>query len=136
VRAVFDTNILISGMLWRGAPYRCLLASRAGLVDLILSPPILEELRKVLVAKFRHSEAQADEALAVIHQTATVVDIPGRLQVVKDDPEDDKFLETAQAGGARYVVSGDQHLLAIGTYAGIPVVSARAFLDILGRETD
>jgi len=120
-------------MLWRGAPYRCLLVSRAGLVDLILSPPILEELRRVLVAKFQHSAAEADEALSVIRETSTVIDIPGRLQVVKDDPEDDKFIETAQVAGAEYLISGDRHLLALETYAGLSVISARTFLDILSR---
>jgi predicted nucleic acid-binding protein len=61
---VLDTNILVSALLWRGAPYRCLLAVQAGLADLILSPPILEELRTVLATKFRHTPAEADDAQA------------------------------------------------------------------------
>jgi putative PIN family toxin of toxin-antitoxin system len=131
VKVVLDTNILVSGLLWRGAPYRCLLAVRAGLADLVMSPPILDELRRVLVARFQHTAAEAEEAIAFVQEAATVVSIPGNLRVVADDPEDDKFFETAVVGGATYLVSGDRHLLRLGTYKGIHVVGARGFLDIL-----
>jgi uncharacterized protein len=57
MRVVLDTNILVSALLWRGTPHRCLLAVQAGLADLILSPPILAELRTVLLTKFRHTPA-------------------------------------------------------------------------------
>ncbi|HSB81167.1 MAG TPA: putative toxin-antitoxin system toxin component, PIN family [Candidatus Methylomirabilis sp.] len=53
MRVVLDTNILLSALLWRGAPHRCLLAVQAGLAVLVLSRPILEELRVVLVTKFQ-----------------------------------------------------------------------------------
>jgi uncharacterized protein len=118
-------------LLWRGAPYRCLVAIRAGLAELVVSPPALEELRSVLVAKFEHTEAEAEDAVSLIQTWATSVEINGTLHVMQDDPDDDKFLETAQVGGASYVVSGDRHLLALGSYGGISVIRARAFLDLL-----
>ena len=52
MRAVLDTNVLLSGLFWRGAPYECLLAAEAGLYELILANEILEELRDKLVTKF------------------------------------------------------------------------------------
>ncbi len=132
MRVVLDTNILVSALLWRGAPYRCLLAIQAGLADLILPPPILDELRTVLVAKFRHSPAEADEAIGLIRGAARVVEITGGLRVVPDDPDDDKFIETAQVGDADLIVSGDRHLLGLGPVAGVRVATAREFLDQLG----
>lgn len=132
MRVVFDSNILVSGLLWRGAPYRCVVAIRAGLAELVVSPPILAELRRVLVAKFEHTEAEAEEAISFIQTSATPVEISGTLHVVQDDPDDDKFLETAQVGGAAYVVSGDRHLLVLGSYRGMSVIRARTFLDLLG----
>jgi putative PIN family toxin of toxin-antitoxin system len=132
MRVVLDTNILVSALLWRGAPYRCLLAVQAGLADLVISPPILEELRTVLVTKFRHTARDADEAIGLIQTAADVVEISGQLRVVPDDPDDDKFVETAQAGRAERIVSGDRHLLALGSAAGVPVITAREFLDQLG----
>ena len=52
MRVVFDTNILISAAFWRGALYGSLLAAHAGLADLVLFPPILAELNRVLIEKF------------------------------------------------------------------------------------
>lgn len=39
MRAVLDTNVLISGLFWKGAPHRCLLAAEGKLFDLVLSEP-------------------------------------------------------------------------------------------------
>ena len=132
MRVVLDTNILVSALLWRGAPHRCLLAVQAGLADLVISPPILEELRTVLVTKFRHTASDADEAIKLIRATADMVEISGRLRIVSDDSEDDKFVETAQVGRVECIVSGDRHLLALGPAAGMPVITAREFLNQLG----
>ena len=98
---------------------------------MIISPPILDEFRAVLITKFRHTQAEADEAVAFVRATATLVELPGTLHVIPEDPEDDKFIETAQVAGADYIVSGDRHLLTLGSHAGIPVIKARAFLDLL-----
>ena len=131
MRVVLDTNVLVSALLWRGAPYRCLLAIQAGLSDLVLSPPILDELEGVLLKKFGHTPETAREAIALLSSLASLVDVPGLLRVVSDDPADDKFLETAQIGRADYIISGDRHLLALGARSPIPVLTARAFLDRL-----
>jgi putative PIN family toxin of toxin-antitoxin system len=133
VKVVFDTNILVSAMLWRGTPYRCLLAIRAGLAELVLSPPIIEEFRGVLSKKFAMTKEEAEENIAVVLESSTLIEIPGTLRVVTDDPEDDKFIETALVTGAQWLVSGDKHLLRLGGYRGIKVISARAFLDMLAE---
>jgi len=131
VKVVFDTNILVSGLLWKGAPYRCLLTVHSGLADLVISVPILDELRRVLIQKFHHTASEADEAVAFVQESATVVEIPGTLRVVKEDSEDDKFLETAEVAGAKFIVSGDRDLLALAKYTGITIIGARAFLDLV-----
>ncbi len=131
MRVVLDTNILVSALLWRGAPYRCLLATQAGLAELVISRPVLEEFRSVLVTKFRFTTTDADQAAGHIQSAADLVEISGRLRVVHDDPDDDKFIETAQVGRADLIVSGDRHLLKLGTAAGVLVVTAREFLDRL-----
>ena len=60
-----------------------------------------------------------------------MVEIPGTLRVVKEDSEDDKFLETAEVAGAKFIVSGDRDLLALAKYTGITIIGARAFLDLV-----
>ena len=135
MKAVFDTNILISAIFWRGSPYRCLLAAQAGLVDLYLSPPILAEFERVLHAKFHLPTEQIDEARAIVRGAARVVEIAGTVHVVSDDPSDDKFVETAQIAGADYLVSGDHHLLTCSSTGDVRVVTARVFLDILSQSS-
>ncbi|HEX7549699.1 MAG TPA: PIN domain-containing protein, partial [Candidatus Methylomirabilis sp.] len=67
-----------------------------------------------------------------VRATAELVEISGSLRVVPDDPDDDKFIETAQTGRADLIVSGDRHLLVLGSTASVPVLTAREFLDRLG----
>ena len=133
MRAIFDTNILVSAVFWRGGPYRCLLAAQAGIVELILSEPILSEFQRVLIGKFHLTSGQVEENLAAMRATATLVKIAGTLHVVSDDPDDDKFIETAQVARAEYLISGDRHLLSLGSYEGVTILNARAFLDLLAR---
>lgn len=133
MRAVFDTNILVSAVFWRGAPYRCLLAAQAGIVELMLSEPILSEYQRVLTEKFHLTAKQVEDNLAAMRATATLVKIAGTLRAVSDDPEDDKFIETAQAARADYLVSRDHHLLNLASYEGVTILPARAFLDLLSQ---
>ncbi len=56
---------------------------------------------------FQHTAAEADDAVGFVREPGTLVQIPGLLQVVKEDLDDDKFLETAEAAGAKLIVSGD-----------------------------
>ena len=123
----------MSALLWRGTPYHCLLAVRAGLAELILSPPIMEEFRSVLRKKFSMTKEEAEENIVVVREFSMLIDIPGTLRVVTDDPDDDKFVETALVAEAQWLVSGDKHLLRLAEYRGIKVISARAFLDLLAK---
>ena len=88
MRAVLDTNVLISGLLWRGAPYSCLLGAEAGLYELVLAEPILDELREKLIGKFKNSEQEADEVLAGLRRCSTLVPLSGRSGWVQADPDD------------------------------------------------
>src|SRR3972149_6422687 len=90
---VYDTNVWISGLLWRGKPYQCVLLARAGLVRVAYCQPMLAELTQKLREKFNFSE---DRIQAVVYQVQSVgeqVKIEGRLHVVAGDSDDDKFVE-------------------------------------------
>ncbi len=128
VKAVLDTNVLVSALFWRGTPYRCLLVAEAGLYELVISDEILDELEKVLAKKFRLSKGEVEEAVGVIQKIGQRVEISKRVQVVKYDPDDDKFLEAAIAAAAEIIVSGDQHLLQLHQYEGIQILKASDFL--------
>lgn len=131
VRVIFDTNILVSAHFWKGPPYRCFLAVKAGLVVLVLSDPILTELGEKLTTKFGVSKTEVDSIVAQLRTGAELAQIEGKSGWVPDDPDDDKFIETALVGKGGIVVSGDRHLLSLGSVEGIEILTARQFLDRL-----
>ncbi len=110
-KAVFDTNIWISGLLWRGKPHQCLLLAEAGIVELAYCESMLDELAGKLKNKFGFSAGDVESAIELARKVGRKVAIRGNLRVISDDPDDDKFLECAQIADARWVVSGDRHLL-------------------------
>lgn len=128
---VFDTNILISGIIWRGPPYRCLELARSGQVEAVTCREILDELKEKLVAKFGYSANRATEVINNVLIFARLVTIENKLKVIALDPDDDKVLECAVSGKATHVVSGDHHLLSLTSFKGIAVVSAVDFLALV-----
>lgn len=125
---VFDTNIWISGLLWRGKPYQCLLLARGKAVQHVHCTEMIAELSEKLRETFGFSENHIQAVLYDIRRISERVDITGDVHVVADDPDDDKFIECALVADATAIVSGDHHLLELGEYEGIPVLSAAEFL--------
>ena len=139
-RAVVDTNVVVSGILNRaGVPAAVLRA--AGLrYELVWTPAIAVECRRILdlpriQKRLKGREAQARQVLAKLATIATMVpaELLGEVRVVEEDPDDDVLFATALAAGARTIVSGDAAVLAVGTFAGVMVVSAAEFLATLGE---
>jgi putative PIN family toxin of toxin-antitoxin system len=128
VRAVIDTNVLLSGLFWHGAPHRLIEAVRAGALTLITSPALLAEFAEVLRrSKFQailaRSRTDPEQTLAELRRLAEIVDpapLPAR---VSRDPDDDAVLALAAASQADLVISGDADLLTLGARAGIPIVA-------------
>lgn len=127
-RVVFDTNIWISGLLWRGKPFQCLLLARGMAVQRVHCTEMVAELSLKLRETFGFSENGIRAVLYDFRRISEQVDITGDLHVVTDDPDDDKFVECALVAGATAIVSGDHHLLELGGYEEIPVLSATEFL--------
>ena len=128
-RVVFDTNVWISGLLWRGKPYRCLLLARGKVVEAVYCHQMAPELSQKLRSPFGFSENHIEAVMYDLRRTCTRVDIAGTLQVVAADPDDDKFVECAVVAGAKIIVSGDGHLLDLGKYEDIEMLSAAQFLE-------
>jgi putative PIN family toxin of toxin-antitoxin system len=132
-RAVFDTNVLISGTLFGGLPFALLRLAAQGRIVLILSPSILDEYRRVLREKFRYTDREIFVREERVRRVATIVEPLEHLEVVTADPADDRVLEAAVAGKADVIISGDHaHLLPLRSFRGIPIVTPRQFLNLLG----
>lgn len=128
IKAVYDTNILISGLLWRGLPYKCFLLAKAEVVELFLCDEIIFELSSKLKDKFNFTDLEVKMAIKEIKSFSKNIKIEGNLKVVKEDRDDDKFIECAYISNAKCIVSGDRHLLNLKSYKSIEILNARDFL--------
>ena len=130
-RVVADTNIYISAVMFGGLPGSVLDLGLLRVFTLVISPLLLDELQDKLRVKFGVTAGDAAAIRAKLEDAADVVNPQLTLDVVKDDPDDNRVLECAEAGGADYIVSGDRHLLQLKAHAGIPILTAQQFLEAL-----
>ena len=131
MRLVLDTNTAVSGLIWGRGPGRLIDASAAGNVQIISSLPLLDELHHVLLRKKFAAQLteQGVSAADLFEGYAALVQIvvPALIgPVILADPDDDIVLATAVGGGAEIIVSGDAHLLGIGEFRGISIVTPAA----------
>lgn len=134
MRVVLDANQFVSAVLVPvGHPAQILAAWRRGEFDLLVSPPILAEIRRVLLyprLRKRHGwgEAQVDAFLEGLLSTAILTPGDTNVQDVPDDPTDNKYLACALEGHAEYIITGDHHLLPLDPWRGIRIVTPAVFL--------
>lgn len=130
MKVVFDTNILVSALVFPGgqgeAALRRIVEERD---QLILSKPILNELLGILGRKFSRDAEELAHVAVFLSDLAQYVKPRRRLQVVKDEP-DNRILECALTGRAIAIVTGDRALLALGEFHGVRIISLREYLDM------
>ena len=136
MRLVIDTNVLLSGLLWHGAPRRLIEAARNGTVVLISSPTLLQELEEVInrskfAAIFARIERKPDAVLNEVQLMVEMVLAPPLRKPVCRDPDDDAVLALALAADADLIVSGDEDLLVLKVFQEIPITTAAQALEIL-----
>lgn len=132
-RTVLDTNVVISGLLFTGPPHQVLrLAIRREFLS-VTSSILLEELNGVLRTKFKYPASAAETVTAEWADLCERIEPATRLAVVAQDPADNRVLECAVDGKAETVVTGDRHLLALGTFRDILILRPQEFLQRLQR---
>ena len=135
MRAVLDTNTLISALLFAGTASRLVAVWQSGAFTPLLSKEILDEYVRVMAyPKFELSGA---EIRALIEEEilpfVDTIRVRKRLRPPVSDQDDHKFLECAVAGRAEYLVTGDKALRVLGTYRGVTILNVAEFLSLLGR---
>ena len=128
-RIVLDTNVYISALLFGGLPGSVLDLAFLRAFTLILSAALLDELDEKLQAKFEMTMEDAAFLRARLETVAEIVEPEEVLDVIAEDPDDNRVLECAVKGRADLIVSGDRHLLKLGSYQGIAIVTVRQFLE-------
>ena len=132
---VLDTNVLISSIFWeKGNSHQIVkLAIKQDIIN-FTSQEMLNELAKVLRKKFEQPEDKIEEQLALIIKYSQITEPKIKVKEIKEDPSDDKILECALSCKADYIVSGNCHLLQLGTYKGIKIVKPKEFLEALNKK--
>ncbi len=129
MKVVFDTNILVSALVFPGGRGEAALRRIVEEQDqIVISKPILGELVGILGRKFSRDAEELAHAAVFLSELGVMVKPRQRLRVVKDDP-DNRILECAIAGRADAIVTGDKALLALRQYQGVRIISLREYLD-------
>ena len=140
MRLVLDTNVVVSGLIWRGPPRQLLEAGRRGRVALFSSAILLDELASVLKRdKFSARLAALPIAPTLLTQRygilATLVDPAPISRAVPSDEDDDYVIATAVGARADAIVTGDGDLLQLRAYRGIPILSPADALRYVANRT-
>ena len=132
---VIDTNVLVSSFLSNGPPRRIIELWRAGRIVLCLSEPILDEYVEVLERLGLKGSPELDELVGLFASgfSSILVPRPPSISIVREDPDDDKFVECAVALKAAFIVSGDKAVLKVKNYMGTEIVTPKKFLEKLGQ---
>jgi len=132
MRIVLDTNVFISGIFWEGNFCSKIIDKwKNEEFELVSSIEIIEELLNTL----KHFKIQLDEETIeswrnIIIERAVIAESSERLYIIKEDPNDNKFLETAIAGKANFIITQDNHLLKVKKLNSIIILNPEEFLKL------
>jgi uncharacterized protein len=134
MRFLLDTNVLVSALIWSGKPYTLLKLASAPPHQIYASPALLDELRNTLsyprlqaqiLKRGLIANALCDQIALIVYMQAS----PALTAPVCRDPDDDAVLACAKAAQVDWIVSGDQDLLVLQQFEGIPIVTAAQALE-------
>ena len=129
MRVVIDTNVAVSGLLWGGPPNQLLRWARDNILDIVGCEETIDELRHVIEYE-RFSERlsalkiTSSETMAYFMNLITFAPTPQYIpEAIHEDPFDNIFLALASESNAYLIISGDRHLLDLGEYNRIQIVT-------------
>lgn len=128
-KVVLDTNVIIAAFGWHGIPKDVISLMSGDKIQNFTSLEILDELKRVAsYPKLGFPEEIQVEMLETIYNASTLVSLSGTLRVVNNDPDDNMILECASVGDVEYIISGDKHLLDLGNFRNITILTPDAFM--------
>jgi putative PIN family toxin of toxin-antitoxin system len=139
IRAVLDTNVVLSGLFWHGTPHALIDRVREGTLTFISSPALLAELTEAIARpKFDtilvRSNTSRERSLAEARELTEVIAPPPLAEPVCRDPDDDAVLALGVAAKVDFIVSGDRDLLTLKTFQGIAIVTPAEALRLIDSE--
>lgn len=136
MRVVVDANIYISALISaNGAPALVVNRWLEGHFDVLVSQPIIEEILRVMayprLQKYKRLRESRLEFVTLLSEQAIWIEPTENLDVVSEDEDDNRYVECAVSGGAQYIISGDPHLLGVGEFRGIRLISPNDFIALM-----
>ena len=132
IKLVLDTNVFVSGIFWTGSSNKVIFSWKEGKFVLVTSLEIISEVIKVLKDfKIRLPENMIKEWIDLITRNSVIVEPKEKINIIKDDPKDDIFIETAVAGNVDFIISQDNHLLKLKEFRKIKIITPEAFNKII-----
>lgn len=131
LKVVIDTNVFISGLLKSHSCRKIVNSLKEAKFILVISPQILDELIEVIARPKFHNvitRETAERLIETIKSQAILVKPSQRLNVIKGDPDDNRFLEAAIEARVDFIISGNHHLITLKTFRKIPIITAVQFL--------
>lgn len=128
MKAVFDTNVLISATFWNGDSNKAVERAESKEIELVLSKEIIEEFSRVLgykeiQDKIISKNLEMNRTVEKVTSISTIVEPKEKFNIIKDDHDDDKFLDCAYEAKADFIVSQNKHLLNIKEFKGIQIIT-------------
>jgi putative PIN family toxin of toxin-antitoxin system len=132
MKLVLDANVFISAFYWGGNPQKIIDRIIEGIDKLYISNEILHEVAAVMTRpKFKSSSETIEKYTRAIEKIGQKVFIPGNIRGICRDKDDDDKIECGILGGADYIITGDDDLLALKNYQHIKIVTIREYLQII-----
>jgi putative PIN family toxin of toxin-antitoxin system len=134
MKAVFDTNVLVSALISAGTPRLLFEKAVKKQIQLILSEETIAEFNRVVsdprIRKYVNS-GEVTVFLDALYKSGKIIKLKSQFKAVKEDSDDDMIVITASDGKADIIVSGDKHLLTLGTFRGIKILTVNQTLTLL-----
>ncbi len=129
IKVVIDTNVIVSAFGWGGNPEKIIDLIEREKIQNFTSMDILAELIRVVgYPKFRFSKTLQADIVETIFGISRVISTARSIEIIKNDPADNRVLECAVACGADFIITGDGHLLDLGSFSGIKILKPDDFL--------
>ncbi len=136
MKVTLDTNVLVSASFWTGDSLRVVDLIDQKTVEFILSDEIIDEYKKVINSEGIMEKTKRKNLILIktagrVMEDCIIVKPEEKLNIVKEDPDDDKILECAVAGKADFIVTKDNHLLKLKEFRGMKIVRPEEFLKMI-----
>ncbi|MBW4062110.1 putative toxin-antitoxin system toxin component, PIN family [Candidatus Saccharibacteria bacterium] len=133
-RVVIDTNVWVSALVFGGKPRQVVELLARGIVEVVISPEILTEMRRKIASKFPDFGTDLGLIEILLEQDAELVMLGSITVTASRDDDDNRILETALVGNCNYIVSGDKDLLVLGSYEGVEILAPAEFMEMAEKD--